>query len=371
MPAQEKPFGRKSCPWVYLPAATLLSQLLPPPVRFLHLRATLRLRSRRLRCALPIFVPATHPISVYGSKFWMDQVTQLTKGRVTFQWFPAQQLGKAKDLLALTMAGTADVGRIGASYTPDKLPLSAVDELPDMIGSSCEGSYALWKLTKAGAGGILDRSEYAPLGLHVVFAFSNAPYEVMTTASHPVEMPQDMKGLKLKTLGGASDIAARTVGAVPVQMAVADLLLSLQRRTIDGRFGAFGSVKANAIEDVIKYSTIGAKVGSFAAIGLIGDNVWKKLPDDVKSAMLAAGDKAWENFCREEDKSSSSIAAQLAEKKGWINHKLTAAESAKWHDVMEPVQQEWADSLDKRGKPATQILKDFRAAVAEYASQYH
>jgi TRAP-type C4-dicarboxylate transport system substrate-binding protein len=314
-------------------------------------------------------VPETHPISVNGTKFWMDEVSRLTDGQVKFQWFPAQQLGKAKDLLALTMAGTADIGRIGASYTPDKLPLTAVDELPDMIGSSCEGSYALWKLAKAGGGGILDRVEYAPLGLHVVFAFSNAPYEVMTTASHPVKLPQDMKGLKLKTLGGASDIAARKVGAVPVQMSVADLFLSLQRGTVDGRFGAFGSVKANGIEDTIKHSTIGARIGSFAAIGVIGDRVWKTLSDNVKKAMLEAGDKTWTNFCQKEDKSSSAIAAELTAKHGWHNHRLSADEIAKWHEVMAPVQQEWASGLDKRGKPASEVLKAFRAAVEEYSGQ--
>ncbi|MEO8977148.1 MAG: hypothetical protein ABI552_15510, partial [Casimicrobiaceae bacterium] len=75
-------------------------------------------------------VPATHPISVNGTKFWMDEVTRLTNGQVQFQWYPAEQLGKAKDLLALTQAGTADVGRFGASYTPEKLPLTAVEELP-------------------------------------------------------------------------------------------------------------------------------------------------------------------------------------------------------------------------------------------------
>src|SRR5689334_3779009 len=183
-------------------------------------------------------VPATHPISVNGTKFWMDEVRRLTNGQVDFQWYPAEQLGKAKDLLALTQAGTVQVGRFGASYTPGKLPLTAAEEFPGMTNSSCEGSEALWNLTTASENGFLAQREYSPLHLKVVFAFSNAPYEVQTTKTRQVKLPSDMKGLKFKTLGGASDEAARRVGAISVQMSVADLFLSLQRGTGDGRFGA-------------------------------------------------------------------------------------------------------------------------------------
>jgi Bacterial extracellular solute-binding protein, family 7 len=58
-------------------------------------------------------IPKTHPISVYGSKFWMDTVSKLTGGRVQFQWYPSGQLGKGGDLLALTSSGAVDIGSTG------------------------------------------------------------------------------------------------------------------------------------------------------------------------------------------------------------------------------------------------------------------
>jgi TRAP-type C4-dicarboxylate transport system substrate-binding protein len=308
-------------------------------------------------------VPATHPISVNGTKFWMDEVKRVTNGQVDFQWYPAEQLGKAKNLLALTQAGTADIGRIGASYTPEKLPLTAVEELPGMISSSCEGSQALWNLTKASGNGILEQKEYAPLHLKVVFAFSNAPYEVQTTKVRQVKTPADMKGLKLKTLGGASDDTANRVGAIPVQMAVADLFLSLQRGTVDGRFGAFGSVKANSTEDVLKYSTSGVQIGSFAVIGVVSDKVWDKLPQNVRDAMLKAGDDTWKNFCTKEDASSSQIRKELEDKYGWQVHDLTLPEQKEWRTALAPVQQKWATDLDKSGKPGTAVLDAFHREI--------
>lgn len=305
-------------------------------------------------------IPKTHPISVYGSKVWMDEVEKRTNGRVRFQWYPSGQLGKGRDVLALVQSGAIDVGSIGPSYTPEKLPLSSVAELPSMFGSSCAGSEAAWALMRKG--GLLDEKEYAPLGLHVVFAFTNPPYEVQTV-KRDVSTPADMEGLRLKTLGGASDDAALKLGAVPVQMAVPDLFLGLQRGTVDGRFGAFTSVYANSTQNVLSRSTQGADIGGFVLGTFIGDRRWKSLPTDVQDAMLQAGDVAWKSFCAEADKENIAQAEALVEKNHWVVHTLTADEKAAWQNLLAPVTAEWAKQLDGRGKPGTAVLDAFRAAV--------
>ncbi len=305
-------------------------------------------------------IPKTHPISVYGSKVWMDEVERLTQGRVKFQWYPSSQLGKGRDILTLVQSGAIDVGSVGPSYTPDKLPLSAVAELPGMFTSSCSGSEAAWSLLKRG--GLLDQKEYAPLGLHVVFGFTNPPYEVQTV-KHAVAVPADMQGLRLKTLGGASDEAALKLGAVPVQMAVPDLFLGLQRGTVDGRFGAFTSVYANSTQDVLSHSTVGADIGGFVLTTYIGDRRWKTLPADIQNAMLQAGDVAWKSFCKEADLENTAAAKKLQDENHWVLHEVTPGERAEWQKVLGPVADDWAATLDHRGKPATAVLQAFRAAV--------
>lgn len=305
-------------------------------------------------------IPKTHPISVYGSKVWMDAVERLTNGRVTFQWYPSGQLGKGRDVLALVQSGAIDVGSIGPSYTPDKLPLSSVAELPGMFGSSCAGSEAAWSLMRPG--GLLDQKEFAPLGLHAVFGFTNPPYEVQTV-KRDVATPADMKGLRLKTLGGASDDAALRLGAVPVQMAVPDLFLGLQRGTVDGRFGAFTSVYANSTQDVLSRSTQGAQIGGFVLATYIGDRRWKTLPADVQQAMVEAGDIAWKSFCAEADRQNVEQAKQLVEKNHWAIHTLSPDEKTAWRALLTPVAAEWAKRLDGRGKAGTAVLDAFRAAV--------
>ncbi len=57
-------------------------------------------------------LPAGHVIHELVAKPFMELVTKATNGQVTFQHYPAEQLGKAKDMAQLTVAGVADVSYI-------------------------------------------------------------------------------------------------------------------------------------------------------------------------------------------------------------------------------------------------------------------
>ena len=81
---------------------------------------------------------------------WMEQVSKRTNGAVTFEHYPAQQLGKATDMLKLTQTGVADIGYVAPAYASDKMPVSEVAMLPGAFAHSCQGTLAYWKLAKSG-----------------------------------------------------------------------------------------------------------------------------------------------------------------------------------------------------------------------------
>src|ERR1700748_1950098 len=68
-------------------------------------------------------LPATHLFTATVAKPWMDEVTKATNGAVTVEHYPAEQLGKAKDMLSLVQSGVADIAFVTPIYISDKLPL--------------------------------------------------------------------------------------------------------------------------------------------------------------------------------------------------------------------------------------------------------
>ena len=92
-------------------------------------RAPLRVAGRALAlAALPLAVqpvaaqeielraadslPTGHYIAKALIEPFMERVSERT-GKTEFAYFPAQQLGKAKDLLSLTQTGVTDIGYVG------------------------------------------------------------------------------------------------------------------------------------------------------------------------------------------------------------------------------------------------------------------
>src|SRR5690606_9939277 len=74
--------------------------------------------------------PTGHYIAENTIKPFMAEVEKRTNGQVKFEYYPAQQLGKAKDLMSLALSGVADIAYVAPSFVTDKLPLSVVAELP-------------------------------------------------------------------------------------------------------------------------------------------------------------------------------------------------------------------------------------------------
>ena len=305
-------------------------------------------------------LPVGHYISEYAAKFWMQEVTSRTHGSVQFEYYPAEQLGKAKDMLSLAQSGVADIAYVATSYISDKLPRSSVAELPVSFSTSCEGNLAYWKL--AIGDGIIAKRDFEPNGVRVLFALSLPPYQLLT-AKRKFDSISSAKGLKIRIPGGAAlDAMVGALKAVPVRISSPELHESLSRGTIDGLLFPYGSSITYDLVSLLKYSTIGENFGSAVIVYLISDARWKKLTPDTQRAMTEAGEAATRRGCSMMDKDVDSDAVKL--RKGGLEllalQPTMRAELAK---INAAVSQEWAESLDKRGKPGSEVLKAYRAGL--------
>src|SRR5436305_1258628 len=119
---------------------------------------------------------------------WMEDVTKRTNGAVTFEHYPAQQLGKAADMLKLTQAGVADIGYVAPAYTSDKMPVSEVAMLPGAFEHSCQGTLAYWKQARTG---VIAEQDYTANNIRLLLAVSLPQYRIFTI-KNPVKDTADV-----------------------------------------------------------------------------------------------------------------------------------------------------------------------------------
>ena len=130
----------------------------------------------------------------------MKKVEEATKGKVKIEIYPSQTLVKGPDIWNAVKTGMADMGWCFHGYWPDMTPLSDVITLPFLPFKSAEkGSEVLWKLYEKFPSIQKEYKDVQPLTL-----WSSSPYFLITTKKQ-VKTLEDLKGLKIRVVGGPSD----------------------------------------------------------------------------------------------------------------------------------------------------------------------
>lgn len=307
-------------------------------------------------------LPVGHYISEHATKFFMQEITRLSNGGVQFEYYPAEQLGKAKDMLSLTRDGVVDIGYVATSYVSEKLPLSSVAELPGSFPNSCAGSLAYSRI--ATGDGIVAKRDWEPNGVRVVFALSLPPYQLMT-AKRRYEGVESAKGLKLRIPGGgALDATVTRMNGVPIRIPSPELNEALSRGTIDGLLFPFGSTVTYDLPKYLKYSTVGENFGSAVIAYVMSEAKWKRLSPATQKLISQVGEAATRRGCALMDR-DDALAADKLRQAGVELAPLTPAQRKELAGITGRVAQEWAADLDKRGKPGTEVLKAYQAALEQ------
>ena len=303
--------------------------------------------------------PHGHYIGEKITKVWLDELTKRSNGALTFEYYPGEQLGKVKDMLTLTQSGVTDIGYVPPSFVTDKMPLSAVAELPTNFTESCQGTLAYFKL--AHAGGILDKTEFVPAGIRLLFTIVLPPYQVFL-GKKQIEGLKTFEGLKIRSSGGAKELAVRKIGAVPISMSTPEVYEALSRGTIDGMLFPYSSIYSYDLQGLLKSATVGENFGSFVVNYVISERRWKTLPADIRKLFDSLAEETSKRACGISQAGEEADRARLKQA-GVDLVALSAGDKAIIRQNMSGVNREWAEGLDKRGKPGTQVLKAFEEAL--------
>lgn len=306
--------------------------------------------------------PVSHPFAVHGASVFIEQ---LEGSGFEVEYFPAGQMGTPQDLAILARTGVVSVAPASAAYLEDQLPLSSVSDLPDMTTDACVAARSMMDLLSEG--GILYEQEYAPFGVRPLWISIIPNYEVLTV-DRPVRTPQDARGLILRSSGGAFDVTMDHIGAAAVAMPAGDTYEAMSRNTVDGTAMPFLSVVPYRLDEVASYSTDGLNLGSVGIPYVISDDAWDELTPEQQSAVTEAGRQANESLCAGLNELHDA-GRQYMREQGVELTEITGAEREEWVQVLEPVRQDWATSLDEIGLPGSQVLAEYDAALARHEEQ--
>ncbi|WP_378946122.1 TRAP transporter substrate-binding protein [Paracoccus sp. R86501] len=203
--------------------------------------------------------------SHYGDagRAFAEKIAELSDGEFEVSLRPAGALGGERDVIEglqigtveLTISSTGPIGNfVPAVYALDFPFLfkdydSAHQVLDGEIGQD-----------------ILDQfSDHGLVGL----AWAENGFRHVTNSIRPIETPEDLEGLKLRTMENEVHIAAfKAAGAAPTPMSWTEVLTSLQQGTIDGQENPITIVTANNMWEIQDNITLTGHVYSPAVVAM-------------------------------------------------------------------------------------------------------
>lgn len=174
---------------------------------------------------------------------------------VQIEYFDSGTLGDEIVHMQQVRTGQLDVIPIGS----DAVQLDkkfAVFDIPFLFSSREQVSAVL----DGDIGKELDMSFQENAGLKVL-GYGEIGFRHITNNARPIVVPDDLKGVKLRTPGSQTRILSfQMLGATPIKMNMGEIYLALQQGVIDGQENPFGNIVKNSWYEVQKYISLSRHV---------------------------------------------------------------------------------------------------------------
>ena len=214
------------------------------------------------------------------------EIEKRTNGRYKVQNFYSGALGAERESIEAIQLGTLDLTMTSTGPVPNFVPEVAILDIPFLFRD-----YAHARATLDGPIGQDMLVKFESKNLKAL-AWGENGFRHMTNNKRTVNVPDDLKGLKMRTMENPVHMQAyKAFGIIPTPMAFTEVFTALQQGTVDGQENPLSVISAGKFVQVQKYITLTGHVYSPALI-LMNKQKWDKLAPADKQAFTEAAKEA-------------------------------------------------------------------------------
>jgi len=210
------------------------------------------------------------------------EVEKRTDGRYQIKTFYNGALGGEREYVEAVQMGTQELALSTTGPIPNFVPETKILDMPFLFRD------------KTHARAVLD----GPIGAELLKKFDGRGFKAlswgengfrhMTNNVRAIHTPEDLKGLKMRTMENPVHIRAyKALGIIPTPMAFPEVFTALQQGTVDGQENPLSIIIAGKFEQVQKHISLTGHVYS-PCVWLMNPDAYAKLSDTDKQAFLEA-----------------------------------------------------------------------------------
>ncbi|MFP4198402.1 MAG: TRAP transporter substrate-binding protein [Halanaerobium sp.] len=288
-------------------------------------------------------------------EFFKELVEDRTDGDIEVELYHSSQLGDDREMMEALQMGTQEM------TCPSTAPIASfvngfkVFDLPFLFPTNEAADYVL-----DGPVGqdLLDQLEDEDI---IGLAYWENGYRQLTNSKRAVESPEDVEGLKIRTMENPMHLAAwEEMGANPTPMAFGELFSAMQQGVVDGQENPWGTIYLQNFFEVQDYATDTGHVYSPFVL-MISKQFYDKLPEDYQEIVKEAAVEAKDHNRETNREMNAEYLDDLKEEMEVTE--LTEEQRAEFQEAVQPVYEEFEEEI------GADLVEDVQEQVEEYQEE--
>lgn len=294
-----------------------------------------------------------HPAVIALNEKFKKIVEEKTNGRFAVEVYFSNQLGDDVKATEALRAGTLEACMTSTAPLVGFTKELAIFDIPFLFNDEKTADFVL--------DGPVGKqiSDLMPAQGLINLAWAENGFRHLTNSVRPVKTPDDLKGMKVRTMENTFHLAAwRAMGANPTPMSWAEVFTALQQKAIDGQENPVPNFYTSKIQEVNKYiATTGHIYSPF--MFLFSKKIWDTYSKEDQEIILAAA-KETGVYERKLNREATNKYLDDLKKEGYTVVELTAEQKKPFRDLTAPV---WDQVAAKVGKELVDQVKGEMAKV--------
>lgn len=303
------------------------------------------------------YYPQHYPVFKNGWEPWEAMVEKESNGVFTFKNYLNGVLHAASHGFRATKSGICDITTGYPSYQRNSFDLAMVNDLPFLFPSTYLGPLIMEELYPK-----YFKKEYERMGVYLGAWVNVSGYNLIS--KKPVRKLEDLKGMKIRSIGGICSEFLEALGAVPVMLQNSESYTGLQSGVVDGVLLASGPIEAMKLQENAKY-LVDLGIMHMGIPYTLNKGFFDKLPAEQKvffyNKLRQASQIASQAYDLEDD-----AAVKRMQEAGVEFITLPPEELARFHAAVQPVIERFVEQNEAKGLPARQMMQD----IAELKEKY-
>jgi tripartite ATP-independent transporter DctP family solute receptor len=206
----------------------------------------------------------------------VERIREQSGGRVDIQVFPNSQLGGDTDMLSQLRTGAIQLFNLSGLILSTFVPLASING----IGFAFKDYDQVWSAMD-GALGAFIRAAVARSGLFAFASMWDNGYRQITSSTHPVNAPDDLKGFKIRVpVSPLWTSMFKAFGAAPASININEAYSAMQTKIVEGQENPLALIDLYKFYEVQKFVSVTNHMWD-GFWTLANGRVWASLPKDL------------------------------------------------------------------------------------------